>query len=73
MSITTKADFKGYSSISDNIAMTSHLMSNIEEFIKQAEKNQRRAILDQIICPCKGGEIRARGSDRIVSDFSVPT
>jgi hypothetical protein len=44
MSITTEADFKGYSSVSDNIAMSLHLLNNIPEFIKQAEKKERRAI-----------------------------
>lgn len=29
MSITTQADFKGYSTLADNIAMSLHLMNNV--------------------------------------------
>lgn len=38
MSIVTKADFKGYSSIADNIAMSIHLLSSITLFVKEMDK-----------------------------------
>lgn len=53
MSIITYADFKGYCSVADNTAMSLHLLTNISEFVKCAEKAQPRLIFDDSVCPCK--------------------
>lgn len=53
MSIITYADFKGYCSVADNTAMSLHLLTNISEFVKCAEKAQPRLIFDDSVCPCR--------------------
>lgn len=53
MSIITQADFKGYCSVADNTAMSLHILTNISEFVKCAEKAQPRLIFDDSVCPCK--------------------
>ncbi len=42
MTVTSEYDFKGYASITDNIAMTKHLMENITDYVNYAQKLERK-------------------------------
>lgn len=44
MTVTTEANFKGYATLQDNIAMALHLVGNFEDLITYTAKNRKQTM-----------------------------